>query len=40
MNLDTKYFEGYPNNYKLKDLYIINQEVINRLNIDINDLIK
>jgi hypothetical protein len=31
--LDTKYFEGYPNNYKLKDLYNINQEELNRLNI-------
>jgi hypothetical protein len=38
-NLDSKYFDGYPNHLILKDLYKINQEDIKRLNIDVNDLI-
>ena len=38
--LYTKYFEGYPNHYILKDLYIINQETISRLNIDVSSLVR
>jgi hypothetical protein len=37
--LDTKYFDGYPNNRTLKNLYKINQKDIKRPNIDVSNLV-
>jgi hypothetical protein len=37
--LDTKYFEGYPNNKTLKDFYKFNQEDIKRLNRNVSSLV-
>jgi hypothetical protein len=38
-NLHDKYFEGYPDNKTLNDLYKIDQEYLSKLNINVIELI-
>jgi hypothetical protein len=38
--LHNKYFDGYPDNKILKDLYKINQNELSRLNIDVSSLVR
>jgi hypothetical protein len=38
--LDYKYFDGYPSNKTLKDLYKFNQKNSEKLNIDVSSLVR